>query len=135
MGVNINANHLPIFLHYSVHLTPFNAKDMLILRGYFAWKCTQRGVLTFLDQHHSALLVPLRLSDVDHVVVRFQVLRSYRQTLTYPDAGSPEDPHHEVVAGAAGLSISKQCVDHIFFPDNPRCSSNSATNSECVAKE
>jgi len=32
MGMDINANHLPIFLHYSVHLTPFNAKDVLILR-------------------------------------------------------------------------------------------------------
>jgi hypothetical protein len=32
MGVNINANHLPISLHYSVHLTPFNAKDVPILR-------------------------------------------------------------------------------------------------------
>jgi len=30
--VNITANHLPIFLHYGVHLTPFNAKDVLILR-------------------------------------------------------------------------------------------------------
>ena len=32
MGVNVNANHLPIFLHYSVHLTPFDAKDVPILR-------------------------------------------------------------------------------------------------------
>ena len=31
MRVNVNANHLPIFLHYSVHLTPFNAKDVPIL--------------------------------------------------------------------------------------------------------
>ena len=33
MGVNVNANHLPLFLHYSVHLTSFNAKDVLILRN------------------------------------------------------------------------------------------------------
>ena len=32
MRMNVNANHLPIFLHYSVHLTPFNAKDVPILR-------------------------------------------------------------------------------------------------------
>jgi hypothetical protein len=35
MGMNINASHLPIFLHYSVHLTPFNAKDRLFLGGDF----------------------------------------------------------------------------------------------------
>jgi len=32
MGMNVNANHLPILLHYGVHLTPFNAKDVSILR-------------------------------------------------------------------------------------------------------
>ena len=36
MGVNINANHLPISLYYGAHLTPFDAKDGPILRGYFA---------------------------------------------------------------------------------------------------
>jgi len=30
--VNVNANHLPIFLHYSVHLILFNTKDVPILR-------------------------------------------------------------------------------------------------------
>jgi hypothetical protein len=32
MGVNINADHLPISLHYSAHLTPFNAQDVPIFR-------------------------------------------------------------------------------------------------------
>ena len=31
MGMHINTYHLPIFLHYGVHLTPFNAKDVPIL--------------------------------------------------------------------------------------------------------
>jgi hypothetical protein len=32
MGMHVNVNHLPISLHYSVHLTPFNANDAPILR-------------------------------------------------------------------------------------------------------
>ena len=34
IGINVNTNRLSIFLHYSVPLTPFNAKDVLILRVF-----------------------------------------------------------------------------------------------------
>lgn len=60
------------------------------------------------------LFVSFRLSDVDKLGMRFQVLQPGRQELTDADAGPSEDPQHEVVPGAAGLCIVEKCL-HLFF--------------------
>jgi len=53
MGMNVNANHLPIFLHYSVHLTPFNAKDVLVLRDILRRNVFGKQFKGFIIQYYS----------------------------------------------------------------------------------
>ena len=56
VGVNVNANHPPIFLHYSAHVTPFNAKDVLILRDILHRKVLGKQFKGFIIQYYSSLL-------------------------------------------------------------------------------
>ena len=54
MGMNINANHPPISLHYSVHSTPFNAKDVPILRDILRGNVLGKQFKGFIDAQEPA---------------------------------------------------------------------------------
>ena len=64
---------------------------------------------------HPPLLPSLRLCNIDHVVVWFDVARRDGQQLVYPYAGAPQHTHHEVVARAALVRRREHLINLFFF--------------------
>ena len=64
---------------------------------------------------HPPLLPSLRLSNVDHVILWFDVARRYSEQLVDPHAGAPQHPQHEVVARAALVRRRKHLVDLLLL--------------------